>query len=155
MQKFKDKMGRWRTNTLFQEWSDPSYEAYFTIYDWKHNDPLPCLKTLFLECGDPTEYIFATTYLGGWEHWQKLQKHRALEVNKWREELELKLRADGIQQQIKLAEKGNSNAAKWVAEKGWSKRKAGAPSKAEVERETKIAAKLDESIEEDYSRLFN
>ena len=155
MQEFKDKMGRWRTTSLFQEWKDPGYDAYFTIYEWKHNDPLPCLKTLFLECGDPTEYLFATTVLGGWEHWQKLQKHRDLDVHKWRDELELKLRAEGIQKQLELAKKGNGNAAKWVAEKGWSKRKAGAPSKEEVARETKIAAKLDESIEEDYERLFN
>jgi hypothetical protein len=73
----------------------------------------------------------------------------------WREELEIKLRSEGIAAQRKLAAKGNVNAAKWLAEKGWDKRKAGAPSQAEVAGERKVSAKMEDELEEHFKRVFN
>jgi hypothetical protein len=159
MNKFKDKQGRWRTESLFVETSrvGEKYEPMFVLSPDKHTDEKPCLRTLYMEAADPTEYSFATTYLGGWKHWLQLSGSWFFKeyIKEWREELEVKLRSEGVRAQRKLAAKGNVNAAKWLAEKGWDKRKAGAPSKEEVSRELKVSSKLSEELDEDYKRVFD
>lgn len=159
MNKFKDVMGRWRTESLFVERCRVAddYPPMFTLLKDKHTPELPALEVLYMSCDDPTEYEFATTYLGGWAHWQVLAGITWMKpyVARWREEMEVKVRAKGVKSQIKAAEKGNANAAKWVAEKGWVKRKAGAPSKEEVARERKVAAGIEADIDEYHNRLFN
>ena len=155
---FVDDMGRYKTLSLFLE-STYDKDALFTLKDYDHEyhgKVYPSLKKLFLETGDPTEYIFATKYLAGWEHWQKIcaNKSLAIHVDKWRYELELKLRSEGIQWVIKSARsKQNWLAAKFLAEKGWDTRIAGRPSKEEVDRELKIQASIDSEYADDIDRI--
>lgn len=156
---YKDKMGRWLTESLFVETGrqDHLSPPPFCLLPSNETDTRPCLKRLYMELADPTEYRIATEVLGGWPHWQRLQKAGWFKpyIRDWRIELETKLISEGVQAQRKMAAKGNANAAKWLAEKGWSKRKAGAPSKEEVVRERKVAAKSEKEIEEHYNRVFN
>lgn len=158
MNKFKDRLGRWLTEALFLELArdKEKFAPMFTLQPDKHTDEMPCIYLLYMECSDPTEYEFANKYLGGWKHWQRLQKCFPLKpfIKEWRAELEVKLRSEGIAAQRKLAAKGNVNAAKWLAEKGWDKRKAGTPSKAEIEGERKVAAAMEEHLDDDFDRVF-
>ena len=68
--------------------------------------------------------------------------------------MELKLRSKAIKSILKKtnAEQG-INAAKWIAEKGWDKRKAGRPTKEDIQKETRIQADLDRQFQEDLKRL--
>ena len=162
LSQIKSANGKPRTKSLFYELSydDPS-EALFTLKERDievRGQPMLSLQQLYVSMvpSDPTEYEFANKYLGGWKHWQRLQKCFPLKpfIKEWRAELEVKLRSEGIAAQRKLAAKGNVNAAKWLAEKGWDKRKAGTPSKAEIEGERKVAAAMEEHLDDDFDRVF-
>jgi hypothetical protein len=153
-----DGMGRFRTQSLFLElgYSD---EALFTLKDQDHQwngKNYPSLKRLYLEMADPTEYAFATEYLLGWRHWQRICENKVLGryVEEWRDELEVKLRSKAIRDAIDAAKTGNFQAAKWVADRGWDTKGRGRPSKAEVERETKIQARINEDYNQDVVRLL-
>lgn len=153
-----DGMGRFRTQSLFLElgYSD---EALFTLKDQDHQwngKDYPSLKRLYLEMADPTEYAFATEYLLGWRHWQRLCENKVLgrQIEEWRDELEVKLRSKAIRDAIDAAKTGNFQAAKWVADRGWDTKGRGRPSKAEVERETKIQSRIADEYNGDVVRLF-
>lgn len=162
---FKDSTGNWLTQALFYELSymRPDY-VQFTLKDQDIEvelngvtKTLPSIKRLFVESGDPTEYVFATTVLGGWQHWKKICKgNKALapHIEEWREELEVSLRSQGVRQLAEHArgEKG-MQASKWLAEKGWEEKKRGAPSKDEKARELKIQTKITEEVEDDLARI--
>lgn len=153
-----DDRGRYRTLSLFLE-IDYDTDALFTLKGYDHTyegKVYPSLKRLYLETSDPTEYEFATKYLADWDQWQKICENKILRqhVDKWRMELELKLRAEGVQRIIRSARsKGNWLAAKFLAEKGWDVRLAGRPSKEEIEREIKMAANLQAEYDDDISRI--
>lgn len=165
---FKDpNTGNFLTQSLFYELSYARPD--FVTYTLKDEDidvtingevrHLESIKRLYLECEDPTEYQFATNHLGGWSHWKRLcEKTTRLHpyIEEWREELEVKLRSQGVRQMANIAmtDKGQQ-AAKWLAEKGWSDKKRGAPSKEEKERELKIQTRMSSEIEDDLKRLLN
>lgn len=151
-----------RTLSLFVEKNfDESFEAIFTIKDRdfiKNGTKYLSLKKIYFYYSDPTEYTFATEVLGSWRHWDKIVKNKFLGkiINEWREELEIKLRSESIQSIINTAKEGGRGgvpAAKYIAERGWDRRKAGRPTKAEVIKETKVQSKLNEEIDADLKRL--
>ena len=77
-------------------------------------------------------------------------------INKYREELEIKIRSGAIKALICTAAHEGSKgtaAAKYIADKGYDKRKAGAPSKAEKAREMKVHTKISDEVKEDFERL--
>lgn len=73
--RFRDRTGKYITQSLFLE---NGYNTELAVYTLTDEDKeykgkvYPSLRRLFLECMDPTEYVFATTYLWGWEHWQRI-----------------------------------------------------------------------------------
>lgn len=157
---FKDVRGVWRTTTLFEETCDrPGYTPVYSLCDEEVSTKggLPSLKYLYLQARDTQEYLFSELYLGGWDHWQYLQKSWALKphIEAWRNELKMKLRSEYL---LKLREiaAGDGPAAlqacKYLYEQdcGLEKRgpKRGRPSKEEVrinlERETSEQANLKE-----------
>jgi len=156
MPEYKDSMGRYRTQSLFLETISITTETpVFTLKPQDHKG-LPSLKRLYLEWMDPTEYSFAVEVLGSWEHWLKLcgSEWFMEHITVWRDELEIKLRSEGVASMRKLAAKGNKDASKWLAEKGWNKRSgAGRPSKEEVERERMQQARLASDLDDDAKRL--
>lgn len=157
--KLKDGQGRPLTQSLFLEVGYTDYAVY-TIdqdedYEYKGR-VYPSLKRLYLECGDPTEYEFANKHLLGWKHWQRLKANKVLNkrFSQWEEELEVKLRSEGIKNAIEHAKTGTFQAAKWLADRGWDKRGAGRPSNEEVEKETRIQEKIADEYADDVAYLF-
>lgn len=154
---FKDKMGRYITQGLF---IDFRYDETFAVYTLEDQDKVykgnsyPSLRRLYLEECDPTEYNFANKYLFGWEHWLALKNNKELYkyIERWEEELEVKMRAKGIHSLLKMSEGANFNAAKWVADGQWNQKR-GRPSKEEKERERKIRERAMAEAEEDSARV--
>lgn len=155
-----DSAGRPLTQSLFLEvgYSD---EAIYTLKEVDHTyngKVYPSLKKLFIDMEDPTEYEFATTYLLGWKHWNRICENKLLRkhIDEWREELEMKLRSRAIKQAMQAAASpsGNFQAAKWLADKGWDTKRAGRPSKDEVERESRIREQINDEFSGDVLRLL-
>lgn len=162
---FTTDKGNWITQGLFLELSYT--DKRFVCYTLKDHDEvievdgeeraLPSIKRLYLECSDPTEYTFCTTHLGGYQHWKRLCSNKAIMayIESWREELEVKLRSEGI---LAISEHARTDkgyqAAKWLAEKGWEPAKRGAPSKDEKERELKLQTKIEQEVGDDLSRIL-
>ena len=159
---YKDKMGRWRTQSLFFELYlvDAEAKGLEPIYTLKADDwkGLPSFKRIYIECEDPTEYTAAIKLLGYWEHWQKLTEAGWFKpyITEWRAELEIRLRSKAIKALVETAvtegAKG-SNAAKWLADRSWKSAKKGRFSKEELDRERKIEAGIEDSIRSDLDRL--
>lgn len=146
------------TQSLFLEIGYTDYAVYtLKDEDYEYNGKVyPSLKKIFIEMEDVGEYLFACEHLLGWDHWQRLcaNKQVAAYIDKWRYELELKLRSKAIMQiKAKSTAEQGINAAKWLAEKGWDKRQAGRPTKAEVARETKVQSDLNNLFAADMKRL--
>ena len=156
--KLLDNMGKPLTQSLFLEVGYSDYAVY-TLKDRDHeyNGKIyPSLKRLYVEFEDPTEYEFANEYLLGWNQWKRLCENKLIrkEIDTWREELELKLRARGIREAVKAAEAGGFQAAKWLADRGWDTRGAGRPSKDEIEKEKRMQARISDEFGADVVRLF-
>lgn len=157
--KFKDPQGRFLTQSLFLE---AMYNTDYAVYSLSDEDKTyegkiyPSLRRLYLECMDPTEYEFANKYLWGWEHWQRLCANKSLneEFEKWREELEVKLRAMAVKDVLRLS-LGNFSAAKWVADGKWKEQKVGRPSKEEKANERKKRERIADELESDSARIIN
>ena len=153
-----DSLGKPITQSLFLEigYTD---NAVFTLketdYTYK-GKVYPSLKRLFIESSDPTEYTFATTYLLGWKHWQRMCENQILRkhIDEWREELEVKIRSEAVKQAMTQASSGAFQAAKWVADRGWATRGAGRPTKAEMDKEKRIQEKIDDEYSGDVVRMF-
>jgi hypothetical protein len=111
-----------------------------------------------MEEQDPEEYKVAMRIFGSWAHWKRLLDNKKIMkyIIQYREELDVSIRSGAVRSLIASAmldsPKGIS-AAKYIAEKGWKKRKAGAPSKAEVQSELKAQVDIDKELEEDMKRL--
>lgn len=158
--KLLDGMGRPLTQGLFLE---INYNTDFAVYTLKEDDfeyqgkLYPSLKKLYLKEEDPTEYVFATKHLLSWKHWKRLCENVVLRrhIDEWREELELKLRSQAIRdmQSLCSSENGNFSAAKFLADRGWEKRAAGRPSKAEKEKRLAMDDRLKSEFEDDVARL--
>lgn len=157
--KMVDSMGRPLTQSLFLEVGYSEFAVYtLKEYDHTYNGVVyPSLKKLYLKEEDPTEYTFADKYLLGWQHWKRLNENKALSKHfeEWREELELKIRSQAVRDMMNLcaSESGNFSAAKFLADRGWDKRAAGRPSKAEKERQLRIEDRIKEDFDADIVRL--
>jgi len=157
--KFKDHRGHTLiTQNLF---IDFEYDESKAIYTWRDEDCVykgrtyVSLRRLYLEMADPTEYKFACKYLLSWEHWLRIAENKNIQVHiqKWRDELEVKLRSQAVGELLKLT-KGSFNAAKWAADGGWNQKR-GRPSKEEVQREAKMRSRAVEELSEDSSRVLD
>lgn len=156
--KFKDSGGRPITQSLFLEigYTD---RAYYTLNDEDkeyEGSTYPSLKKLYLAHEDPHEYDFATTYLLGWSHWQRLCNNKQVRkhIDEWRVELDLKIRSQALRDIIDMsADDKGFQAAKYLADKGWDKKGAGRPKKDTSEHDAKVQDRLEEDFEADIIRL--
>jgi len=130
--KFLDGSGKRVILQLFKEFARPDvkFKPLYTLQEW---------KDVFLDCRDPSEYQPAQLLLGDWEHWLEVRNHALIKphVDKWQNELEVKLRSEAIQQIKSHAKQpGGTAAAKWLADKGYAeegiKKAVGRPKKEEV-----------------------
>lgn len=161
---FKDKMGRWRTASLFidcpqQVDPDAGYRPLYSLKGHDHPDGYPSLRRLYLEISDPTEYRVATSLFGGWEHWLALT-----ERSPWfksilaslRSELEIKLRSEALLQLIedsKSSSRSSKGSAKYIADGDYKEKKAGRPTKADIEEARVTKLGLDKRVSDDMARL--
>lgn len=157
--KLVDSMGRPLTQSLFLEIGYSDFAVYtLKEFDYEYKGKkYPSLKRLFLQEEDPTEYSFAEKHLLGWQHWKRLCENKSIasHVEEWREELELKVRSQAVRDMMNLcaSEQGNFSAAKFLADRGWEKRAAGRPSKAEKERHLRVEEKINDEFQADVIRL--
>lgn len=152
-----DTMGRPLSQSLFLELGYNTDYAIFTLNDEDkiYQDRVyPSLKKWYLKVGDPTELTFARKCLLNWRHWKKLCENKLIRpyIEEWREELEVQIRAEGI---LSIVDQSMENfqAAKWLADRGWDKRGAGRPSKAEKQREKDIQDRIDQELKADVLRM--
>lgn len=152
----KDTRGYPLTQSLFLEIGYSDY-AVFTFNDEEklyNGKKYPSLREHYLAVADPTEYQFAKQCLLGWDHWQRICENVIVkkEVDKWREELEVALRSEGILSIIDASET-NFQASKWLADKGWGERRAGRPLKADTDRDKRIAERINGDFKADIIRM--
>lgn len=151
----KDSAGKLLTQGLFLEYE---YNPDRAIYTFKDEDyeykgkVFPSARRLYLATNDPTGYVFATTYLWGWDHWKQIRANKTLQVEiaKWEEEMEVKLRAAAAAGMLASAREGSGSAAKWIADGKWHESKAGRPPKGRqvVNRKVQERAQKDEAAED-------
>jgi len=130
----------------------------FKQYNPAGKEDLDEWRERFVQIADPTEYKAALDLVGSWGEWQRFKKEwkgfRDVILIDWLAEVEIKLRSDAISNMCEQAldPKGTA-AAKWIAEGKYRPRKVGAPSKAEVQRQAKIQASIDDEVEDDIARV--
>ena len=154
-------MNRPLTQSLFLE-IGYNADAVYTLKDIDHEyngKVYKSLKALYLAVSDPTEYKFANTYLLGWDHWQRIVANKALaqHIEKWRFELEIKLRSEGVLAVRRHSQSKHPSAwqaSKWLADRGWETRGAGRPSKEDIEHERQVVAAIHNDFLEDERRLL-
>jgi hypothetical protein len=162
MSKFKASNGKYFIKALFLEKSyDDTTNVLFTL---KEEDfvykgvKLISLKKKYMSYDHipGAEYEFASTELGGWRHWNMICNSSVMaeEVQEWRRELEVKLRAGAVKEVIKVS-KGDKGfqAAKWLAEGGYKSKTRGRPSKDEVNKEIEIQAEIMSTLDDWEKRI--
>jgi hypothetical protein len=160
----KDRQGRHRTQSLFWETrsDEKGYVPLFTRKDYDHTVAgvtYPSLKKIYLSYDHipEFEYEFAMDIFGSWDHWDGLANDSIFkkEIRVWRQELEIKLKAQAIRGVISASRSDDAKgvqAMRYLADKGYAPKR-GRPSKEEVERERKIAAGVKDDLAEDMARL--
>ena len=165
---FKDPIGNWRTLTLFFETSRPSTKANFTppftLKDADHTDKdgvvYKSLRKIYIESEDPTEYSFAMKVFNSWDCWVAIKKNALImqTINKWRDELEVRLRSKGVTTLIEDAASDKSrskiSSSKYLSEKGWmDEDKRGRPSKKKIQEEALKISRVKEEVDADIIRM--
>lgn len=149
--RWKDAHGRYLSRALFVETNTtPDIQPLYTlgeddIVDEDGKVVYPSAKRIYMECGDPTEYAQAQALCEGWTHWLHLRSTSELGkyFDRWNMELEVKLRSESIAM-LRSSDKGADH--KWLAERGWTDKKVGRPSKEEKKRKTESDAALEEEL---------
>lgn len=160
--RFKNSSGARYTQGLFFE--QVGEDKSTVVYTLKDNDHMgyPSLYRLFMEREDILEFEFANEYLDGYEHWQILCDTAwfAPFVQRWRRELELKLRTRALVNVINESKSNSRNAFaanKFLLERGWDiegkKNVRGRPTKDEIKAEAQAQVLDLRRINEDFKRL--
>ena len=158
--KFKDRLGRFITQSLFIEFGYDTEKALYTLRDEDvihKGKTYPSLKNAFIGFLDPRGFYFAKEYFYNYEHYKRLMKNSQIQIvfSQWIEELELMLQADGLTQLIthSRGEKGQASA-KWLAQCGWrGKSGAGRPTKKQIENALKRETRMQNVTDQDYERI--
>ena len=160
----KDVRGQYRTKSLFYEFRLPDYPYLFTLkdYDLTIDDSdsssgssiVPSLRQIYIDLNDPTEAMIATQIFPVWEHWDSMTRLVWFKdlVQTWREELEIKVRADALLQ-LRLQSQTSTSAAQFLAKGSWKDTK-GRPTKAEKERQLKRETLISDEVDELYNRAI-
>ena len=100
---------------------------------------------IYMSCD--SEYEAAMLLLNSWKHWEVLCNAPGFmkELVKWREEREIREAAIGKKVLIEEAENGNVAAARYLVDIN-TKRKAGRPSKDEVEGQKRKEAAINNKV---------
>lgn len=156
---------RYRTHSLFWELRTDNNEPLYTIKDddiERDGVKYLSLKKIYMSYDHIPgfEYQFALDTLGSWKHWEKLCNDSSEQIKsliqEWRDELDIRITAINLKAIIAQAVDNDPKglqAAKWLVEKGYATRKAGRPSKEDVQRELKVDAKAAKEHKDDLERI--
>ena len=156
----KDSRGAYRTN-LFREFNTISHKDQPPMYTMHEEDRngLPSAKRIYMEA--ESEYDAAMQLVGSWQHWKRLLRCKPFTkglpnqqwegLDFWREEKEIRDKAEAFKQLKKSAAKGNVPAQRTIYE--GNKQTKGRPSKQDVAREARIAAGVQSELDDDFKRL--
>lgn len=146
----------------FSQYRDTVTPPVYTLQ--KEDGELPSLYKLYMECEDLTEWEFANKHLAGWDHFEvlltssKFVKH----LDKWRRDLEQKLKSKAFKALQLIAEEGGKNSfeanklilnGKWKEATETIKAPRGRPSKRELDKIANEEHEATKSIREDLKRL--
>lgn len=159
----KDKMGRFRTQSLFWEMRIPDYPPFFTVKKHDHEGCIS-LHRMYLQIADPTEYQVAMRLFGSWDHWKALQGSKWFRdlLEEMRAELKLKMESDRYWEMRQLIDHMPTSpqavqATKWLAQRYGDTRpkvtKRGRPSKEEVAANLKDELREQEALKKDAERI--
>ena len=162
----KGEGGTWLTRSLFHETAIASVDdkryVLFTLKEENHEgyQSFPNIYFALTE-NDPTEYEFAMTVFGSWEHWLAVADSEKLKpvVLKLREEKNVRQKAKAVKFMLNEVEtKGKSSfaAAKLLLTKPWEdipKEENKKATKARVNRTKKEDMMVYPSLAEDAKRL--
>lgn len=159
---FRNEQGVRKTMSLFYE--KVNADKTSVVYTLKDRDHMgyESLYRLYMECDDPTEYLFAVTYLEGWDHWEILQSAPWFKpyIARWRRELEIKHKALALKRIKDLASdpasKDHAQANKFLVNYGWKDvqtNRRGRPSKDEISKAAKELANQSKETEEELARI--
>ena len=160
---FRSSNDRLKLSSLFLE---PKYQedALYTLSDKDKEykgKTYPSLYKLYVNMADVTEYNFANTYFESYQHWDELCSQDWFKpyVNRWRKELELKIKSQALVEIIKQASSEDPRkaleASKYLYEKVYAgdKNSRGRPSKAEVRKAAQQQALEQRIVDEHWSVL--
>ena len=144
--------GHYMTQGLFYEYrhQTKNFDAPYNLREDDYKGSKSVYK-IYMSCD--TEYEAAQKILGSWKHWEILCKSPffSKEIEKWREERAIREQALAKGVLLEQTREGNITAAKGVLET--HKRKAGRPSKIEVEGERKRQANIDSKVSSIVERM--
>lgn len=158
---FKNSIGAYLLGALFFEQALDKSQVVYTLKDRDHLG-YPSLYRLYMEADDPTEYHFALAHLDGWAHWERLVECEWFKpyLERWRRELEVRAKAQSLLAIRAIAKNPDNKEAyqanKFLIGNGWKdieKRKAGQPSKAEIQSEANRLAIIAQTLDEDAERI--
>jgi hypothetical protein len=159
---FRSSSGQRYLRALFYEMvmADKSTVSY-TLKDRDHQS-YPSLYRLYMEAADPTEYRFATAHLDGWVHWEELTQCDWFKpyVERWRRELDVKLRSEALAKIMAEAAAGSQNsyhANKYLLEGPWKpteKKKTGPTTRVAIQQEAHRIVSEGQEMASDHDRLF-
>lgn len=140
--------------------------SQFEDFPEYHQDHIPVIWTLkewhdvYVEEEDLTGYKAALRLVGSWKEWQRMMKGAASLariVDEWNEEIKIKIKSRAFENVVSLTVRKDSvglSAAKWINEEGWDKRRAGRPTKAQVNAEKKKLAKEAQTTKDEAERVM-
>lgn len=144
--------GHYLTQGLFYEFRHQTkrFDAPYNLREDDHKGSKSAYK-IYMSCD--TEYEAAQKLLGSWKHWEILcaAPFFARELDKWREERAIKEQSLATKVLLDQIQEGSVPAAKSILDS--HKRKAGRPSKAEVDGERKRQANLDSKVSSIVERM--
>lgn len=148
------------TKSLFVEESGLDSGAPLSYRAKDHSPRALSLYKLFMEHSDPTEYQFALSVFGDWEHWQTLSNSHFLKpwLNKWRAELEVRTQSilyEQLKEDALSGSKSAASTAKYLLDKfektEETKKGRGRPSKRNQDSEKPVF--LSSDLKEDLERI--
>ena len=166
MENFRASNGKYYTRQLFwDEWinlmqSERQIDPPFCLHGNKPE--LINFGKAYVESEDPTGYKVAQKLLGGYQLWTVLMKTKWFQEAKklWDEELDARLKSQGIEKLKEILENGmpaqQLQAAKYLANqeyKGTSGSSRGRPSNSEVEKAAREAAEIRDALQSDADRI--
>lgn len=153
---FKNSSGVYLIRELFYEGTGVDKSSVLYTLKEEDHQGYPSLRRLYLLEDDPTEYMVAEKYFGGWPHWKKLSSSTWFipYLTPIREELEVRHRAQYLKSLRTDALQGDKVSSKYLLDRfERDVQSKGRPSKLKIKEEADRLFKESSDIKDDFARL--